>query len=123
MTCEQASYSPGLSSVESQKFCPGTQTRSRDELTSLSLGISKTSSLSSVQISPRDSQDRLGSKEPHNRADPHEPISDFITSYSGMAGDPKEAHYMPVRDIIQRLLALMNQRRRRSNSLESLQGC
>ena len=113
MTREQASYSPGLSSVESQKFCPGTQTRSRDELLSLSLGISKTLPLSSVlanqpvtelllQNSPRDSQDRLGSKEPHNRAAPCKPISNFITSYSSMAGDLKEAQYMLVRDIIQR---------------------
>jgi len=45
-----------------------------------------------LQISPSDSQDRLGSKEPHNRAAPREPISDFITSYSGMARDPKEEH-------------------------------
>ena len=50
MTREQAIYSPGLSSVESQKFCPGTQIRSRDELPSLSLGISKTLPLSSALV-------------------------------------------------------------------------
>jgi len=41
MTHEQASYSPGLNSIEGQKFCPCTETRSRDKLPSLSLGISK----------------------------------------------------------------------------------
>jgi len=110
MTCKQASYSPGLSSVESQKSCPGTQTRSWDELPSMSLGISKTLPLICVlanqpvtelllKISPRDPQDRLGSKK-QSRAAPCEPISDLVTSYSGMAVDPKEAHHMLVRDII-----------------------
>ena len=116
MTCKQASYSPGLSSVKSQKSCPGTHTRSWDEFSSLSLGISKTLQLSSVlanqpvtelsQISPKDPQDRLGSKKPQSRAAPCKPISDLVASYSGMAGDPKEAHHMPVRDIIQRCLVL-----------------
>ena len=100
MTREQASYSPGLSSVESQKFCPGTQTRSRDELPSLSLGISKTLPLSSVLVDQPATEPllQIGSKKPRNRAAPREPISNFITSYSSMAGDPKEAHDMPVRD-------------------------
>jgi hypothetical protein len=132
MIREQTIYSPGLNSIKGQKFCPGTQTRSRDKLPSLSLGIPKTLSLSPVlvdqpatepllQISPGDTQGWLRSKKPQSRATPREPIGDFIASYSGIAGDPKEAHRMPIRDIIQRLLALVNQRRRRSNSLESLQ--
>ena len=117
MTREQASYSPGLNSIEGQKFCPGIQTRSRDKLPSLSLGISKNLPLSPVlvdqpatepllQIPPGDTQGRLGAEKPQSRATPCELICDFIASYSGMARDPKEAHRKPVRDIIQRLLAL-----------------
>jgi hypothetical protein len=50
MTREQASYSPGLNSIKGQKFCPGTQTRSRDKFPSLSLGISKALPLSPVLV-------------------------------------------------------------------------
>ena len=50
MTREQASYSPGLNSIESKKFYPGTQTRSRDKLPILSLGISKALPLSPVLV-------------------------------------------------------------------------
>ena len=93
MTRKQASYSPGLNPIKGQKFCPGTQTGSRDELSRLSLGITKTSPLSPMlvdqpatepllQISPRDTQGRLGSKKPQSRAAPCEPIGDFIALYS-----------------------------------------
>jgi len=93
MTRKQASYSPGLNPIKGQKFCPGTQTGSRDELSSLSLGITKTSPLSPVlvdqpatepllQISPRDTQGRLGSKKPQSRATPREPIGDFKDQYT-----------------------------------------
>ena len=50
MTRKQASYSPGLNSIKGKKFCPGTQTVSRDKLPSLSLGISKTLPLSPVLV-------------------------------------------------------------------------
>jgi len=53
---------------------------------------------------------------------PREPIGDFITSYSSMSGGPKKALRMPDRDIIQRLLALVNQRSRCSNGLKGFQG-
>jgi len=80
MTRKNASYSPGLNPVKGQKFCPGTQTGSRGELSRLSLGITKTSPLSPtlvdqpatehlLQISPRDTQGRLGSKEPQGPSD------------------------------------------------------
>jgi len=59
--------------------------------------------------------------KPQSRAAPRELIGDFITSYSSMSRDPKEAYHMPDRDIIQRPLALVNQRRR-SNSLKGFQG-
>jgi len=132
MTHKQASYNPGLNPSKGQDFCPGTQTRSRDKLSSLSLGVTKTLPFSPVlvdqpatesvlQILPGDTQGRLRSKKPQSRATPRKSISDFIVSYSGMSGDPKKAHHMPARDVVQRLLALMNQRRR-SNSLKSLQG-
>jgi len=40
MTREKASHDPGLSPIKGNKFCPGTQTRSRDKHVSLPLGIS-----------------------------------------------------------------------------------
>ena len=87
---KKAIYSPGLNPIKGQKFCPGTQTGYRDELPSLSLGITKVSPLSLMlvdqpatepvlQVSPRDTQGRLGSKKPQSRAAPREPIGDFIT--------------------------------------------
>ena len=129
MTRKQASYIPGLNPIKGKKFFPGTQTGSRDEFSSLSLGITKISPLSPVlvdqsatepllQFSPRDTQGRLGSKKPQSRAAPREPIGDYIASYSGMSRDPKKAHHMPARDVIQRLLALIDQRRRCSNGLK-----
>jgi len=42
MTPKKASYNPGLNPVKSKKFSPGTQTGSRDKLSSLSLGVTKT---------------------------------------------------------------------------------
>ena len=74
MSLKQANYSPGLNPIKGQEFCPGTQTRSRDKLSSLSLGITKTLPLSPVlvdqpatepvlQISPGDTQGRLRSKK------------------------------------------------------------
>ena len=109
MTHKQASYSPGLNPIKGQKFCPGTQTGSRDELSSLSLGITKTSPLSPVpvdqpatepllQISPTDTQGWLRSKKPQSRAAPREPISDFIASYSGV--------FLYVAEAAERLLAV-----------------
>ena len=50
MTCEKASHGPGLSPVKGLKFCPGAQTRSRDKLVSLPLGITKTSPLGLVLV-------------------------------------------------------------------------
>ena len=50
MTRKQASYNPGLNPIKGQEFCPGTQIRSRDKLSSLSLGITKTLPLSPVLV-------------------------------------------------------------------------
>jgi len=91
MTCKQAIYSPGLKPIKGHEFRPGTQTRSRDKLLSLSLGITKTLPLGPLlviqpatepflQILPRDTQGRLRSKKPLSIATPCESIGDFITS-------------------------------------------
>ena len=75
MACDQASYSRGLKPIKGHECHPGTQTRSRDKLSSLSVGITKTLPLGPVlvnqpatepflQILPRDTQGRLRSKEP-----------------------------------------------------------
>ena len=88
MTCEQAGYNPGLKPIKGHEFRPGTQTRSRDKLSSLSLGITKTLPLGpvlvtqpgtepSLQILPGDNQGRLRSKEPLGRAIPRESIGNF----------------------------------------------
>jgi len=42
MTRKKASYNPGFNPIKGQKFCPGTQTGSRDKLSSLSLGVTNT---------------------------------------------------------------------------------
>ena len=43
MTREEASHGHGFSPIKGNKFCPGAQSRSRDKLVSLPLGIAKTS--------------------------------------------------------------------------------
>ena len=48
MTRKEACNGPGLNPVEGHKFCPGTQTRSRDELLCLPLVVTKASSLGPV---------------------------------------------------------------------------
>jgi len=50
MTRKKASYSPGLSPIKGKKFCPRTQTGFRDEFSSLSLGITKTTPLSPMVV-------------------------------------------------------------------------
>ena len=42
MAHKKASYNSGLNRIKGHKFCPGTQTRSRDKLSNLPLGITKT---------------------------------------------------------------------------------
>ena len=69
----------------------------------------------------RDSQGRLRSRKPQSRASPCKLIGNLITSYSGMPGDPKKSHHMPSRDVIQHLLALLDQRRHCSDGLKSFQ--
>ena len=70
-----AGYNPGLKPIKGHEFRLGTQTRSQDKLSSLSLGITRTLPLGpvlvtqpatepSLQILPRDTQGRLRSKEP-----------------------------------------------------------
>ena len=39
MTSEQAGYNSGLKPIKGHEFRPGTQTRSRDKIPSLSLGV------------------------------------------------------------------------------------
>jgi len=50
MTHKKASYSPGLNPIKGKKFSPGTQTRPRDKLSSLSLGVTKTLPLSPMLV-------------------------------------------------------------------------
>ena len=50
MTREEAYNGPGLNPVEGHKFCSGTQTRSRDELSCLPLGVTKASPLGPVLV-------------------------------------------------------------------------
>jgi len=50
MTRTEASYSPGLSPIEGKKFSSGTQLGSREEFSSLSFGITKTTSLGPMLV-------------------------------------------------------------------------
>jgi len=50
MTRKEASYSSGLSPIKGKKISPGTQAGSRDEFSSLSLGITKTTPLSPMLV-------------------------------------------------------------------------
>jgi len=50
MTRKKASYNPGLNPIKGHKFFPGTQTSSRDKLSSLPLGITKTSPLGPMLV-------------------------------------------------------------------------
>jgi len=43
MSSKKARYNPGLSPIKGQEFSLGTQTRSRDYFSSLSLGVTKAS--------------------------------------------------------------------------------
>ena len=74
----------------------------------------------SSYIVPRDSQGQLSSNELWSRADPCELVGDLISSYSSMSRDPVQPHRMPGRDIIQRLLVLLD-KWRRFDGLESFQ--
>jgi len=49
-TRKKASYNPGLNPVKGLEFSPGTQTGSRDKLSSLSLGVTKDSPLSPMLV-------------------------------------------------------------------------
>jgi len=50
MTHKEAYSGPGLNPIEGHKFCPGTQTRPRDELSYLPLGVAKASPLGPVLV-------------------------------------------------------------------------
>ena len=50
MSRKKASYNPGLDPTKPHTFCPGAQTRTRDKLASLPLGVTKTSRLGSVLV-------------------------------------------------------------------------
>jgi len=50
MSRKKAGYNPGLNPIKGHKFYPGTQTRSRDKLSSLPLGITKTAPLGPVLV-------------------------------------------------------------------------
>ena len=132
MSCEKAGNSPGLYPVEGQKPSFDTQTRSRNEFSSLFLGVIKTSPPcrmlvvqstfnSSSCILSRDSQDRLRSHKPENRAVSCELVGDLLTSYPSMSRYPEQPHHMPGRDFVQCLLALSDQWRRCSDGFESFQ--
>jgi hypothetical protein len=76
----------------------------------------------SLYFLSRDSQDRLRSKESPARAVPCKLIGDLVASYSSMSRDPVQPHCVPGRDVIQRPLALLDQRWRCYDGLKSLQG-
>ena len=78
---------------------------------------------SSSCILSRDSQSRLRSHKPENRAVPCELVGDLITSYPSMSRDPEQPHRMQGRDIVQHLLALSDQWTHCSDGLESFQSC
>jgi hypothetical protein len=59
----------------------------------------------SSYVLPGDPQKGLRPSESLTRTTPCEPVSDFISSYSGVTRDPKQSQDMPGGDIIQRLLA------------------
>ena len=50
MTRKKASYNPGLNPIKGHKFCPDVQTRTRDKLANLPLGVTKTSPLGPVLV-------------------------------------------------------------------------
>jgi hypothetical protein len=75
-----------------------------------------------LYVSSRDPKGRLRSQETQTGATPCEFIGDLISSYSSMPRDPIYSHRMQGRDIVQRLLALLDQRRLCSNGLKSFQG-
>ena len=50
MSRKKASYSPGLDPTKGHKFFPGAQTRTRDKLAGLPLGVTKTSSKGPVLV-------------------------------------------------------------------------
>jgi len=73
-----------------------------------------------LYILSRDSHGRLRSKKPQNRAVPCELVDDIITSYSSLSRDRVQSHCMLGRDIVQCLLALLDQWRC-SDGLKSFQ--
>jgi len=75
----------------------------------------------SSYISSRDSQGLLRSKKSQNRGAHCELVGDFIFLYSNMSRNPEQPHCMSGRNIIQRLLALMDRWRRCSDGLKSFQ--
>jgi len=75
----------------------------------------------SSYILSRESQGRLRSEKPQKRDTPCELIDDLITSYSSMFRDPIQPHRMLGRDIVQSVLALLDQYRRCSDGLKGFQ--
>jgi len=51
VTHKKAYNDLGFNSVEGHKFCPGTQVRSRDELSSMHLGVTEASLLGTELVS------------------------------------------------------------------------
>ena len=121
MTGKEANHNPDLSPIEGHQFSLGLQIRPVDKFTGLSLGTVKASPTGPMLVnypaielmlyrSPRDPQDRLQAHKTSKRASPHEIIRNLITSYPSMPRDPIEPQNVPGRDVIQRALALLNQR-------------
>jgi hypothetical protein len=61
--------------------------------------LTKPTTNPSSYILSKDSQGRLRSKKPKNRAAPCDLVGDLIASYSSMSKDPVQPHRMPGRDI------------------------
>ena len=66
-------------------------------------------------------QKGLRFNEPLNRNTPYDIVDEFISSHSGMSRDPIRPHSVSDRDIIQRLLVPLHQRRSCFSSLKRFQ--
>jgi len=120
MSSEKASKSPGLCPVKGQKASLGTQRRSRNQLLSLSLGVTKTSPpypmlVSQPMSNPSSnilSRDSPRPAEVGQTVEQSRPLRAHRRSHYLVlqhVGDPIQPHTMLGRYIVQCLLALLDQ--------------
>ena len=129
---KKANNDPVLCPIKGQKPSVGIWTGSRNYFSSLSLSITKTlppcavlanqpTPYLSSYILPSDSQGWLRSNKLLNRTVSCKLVGDFVSLYPSVFRDPIQPHCMLGRDIIQHLLALLNQWRHCSGNLWSFQ--